>query len=145
MKYSKTAICVLASLCLVVITNCSRGSLVSQTISTKIDQGIVTTQEGEITIKASTAGRDTLPFSSPENINALVKGNTDFAVDMYKKLSSPDGNLFFSPYSISIALAMTWAGARGQTESEMASALHFPLDQTQLHPAFDAPTLPASF
>ena len=57
---------------------------------------------------------------------------------MYKKLSNAGANTFFSPYSISLALAMTWAGARGQTESEMASVLHFSLDQSQLHPAFNA-------
>ena len=47
-----------------------------------------------------------------------------------------EGNLFFSPYSISTALAMTYAGARGVTEAQMAEALHFSLPQEALHPAF---------
>jgi serpin B len=46
-----------------------------------------------------------------------------------------EGNLFFSPYSISVALAMTLAGARGDTETQMAQTLHLELDQARLHPA----------
>ena len=46
--------------------------------------------------------------------------------------------MFFSPYSISTVLAMTYAGARGNTEKEMAATLRFTLNRTQLHPAFDA-------
>lgn len=76
----------------------------------------------------------------PDNdVPELVGGNTQFAVDVYKKLAADaeNENIFFSPYSISVALAMTWAGARGDTESQMADTLHFSLDQTSLHPAFD--------
>ena len=75
---------------------------------------------------------------------ATVAGNSEFAFDLYAKLKEDPkveeagGNLFFSPYSISTALAMTWAGARGQTEKEMAKVLHFSLAQAKLHPAFAA-------
>jgi serpin B len=69
---------------------------------------------------------------------AVVKGNDAFAVDLYQQLSAKEGNLFFSPYSISNALAMTYAGARGQTAAEMERALHLPLGQDKLHPAFGA-------
>jgi serpin B len=57
---------------------------------------------------------------------------------MYQLLKEEDGNLFYSPYSISLALAMTYAGARGNTETQMAQALHFDLPQDALHPAFNA-------
>ncbi|HTA31011.1 MAG TPA: serpin family protein [Candidatus Cybelea sp.] len=72
-------------------------------------------------------------FASETN---AVAGNTAFALDLYKQLNSGDGNLFFSPYSISTCLAMTYAGARGNTEAQMARTLHFGADQAQLHAAF---------
>ncbi|HMF18030.1 MAG TPA: serpin family protein [Gemmataceae bacterium] len=67
---------------------------------------------------------------------AVVEGNNGFAVDLYRQLDKKDGNLFFSPYSISNALAMTYAGARGNTAKEMASAMHFDLESARFHPAF---------
>jgi len=66
----------------------------------------------------------------------LARDNNTFACDLYHQLSSKEGNLFFSPYSISTALAMTYAGARGNTAKEMAQTLHFTLDNERLHPAF---------
>ena len=66
----------------------------------------------------------------------LVEGNTAFALDLYGQLKADPGNLFFSPYSISTALAMTYAGARGQTEAQMAKALHFTGDRRSFHAAF---------
>ena len=62
----------------------------------------------------------------------LVKGNTRFALDLYAKLRAHKGNLFFSPYSISTALAMTYTGARDQTAKEMADTLHLDLGQERL-------------
>ena len=49
------------------------------------------------------------------DVNAVVAGNTAFACDLYARLKTTSGNLFFSPYSISTALAMTAGGARGAT------------------------------
>lgn len=69
-------------------------------------------------------------------LDTLVKGNTTFAVDLYRKVSSTDGNIFFSPYSISTVLAMTYGGARGDTEEQMAKTMKFTLKQNRLHPAF---------
>jgi serpin B len=68
----------------------------------------------------------------------LSAGNTAFGLDLYQTLAGQPGNLFFSPYSISLALAMTYGGARGQTQAQMADALHFNLPPDQLHPAFNA-------
>jgi serpin B len=76
--------------------------------------------------------------AGPEALAALVDGNAGFALDLYQILRGQDGNLFYSPYSISLALAMTYAGARGETEAQMAEALHYTLPQGQLHPAFAA-------
>lgn len=72
------------------------------------------------------------------DLDALVQGNNTFALDLYQQIRGEEGNLFYSPYSISLALAMTWAGARGETETEMAAALDFKLPQDKLHPAFNA-------
>jgi len=66
---------------------------------------------------------------------AMVTADTGFALDLYARLRDREGNLFFSPFSISTALAMTYAGARGQTEAQMARVLYFGLDQPRLHPA----------
>src|ERR1700740_2717426 len=67
-----------------------------------------------------------------------VKGNNAFAVGLYGQLKSQPGNLFFSPESISTALAMTYAGARGKTATEMANTLHFTLPPERLVPAVGA-------
>jgi serpin B len=75
----------------------------------------------------------------PESdLERLAGGNTQFTFDIYQQLQSQPGNLFYSPYSISSALAMTYAGAEGGTAEEMASVLSFMLDQENLHPAFNA-------
>ncbi|MBN1485662.1 MAG: serpin family protein [Chloroflexia bacterium] len=78
------------------------------------------------------------PSMEEARVAELVGGNTVFALDLYQALFSPQENLFCSPHSISIALAMTYAGARGETERQMAAALHYTLPQAQLHPAFNA-------
>ena len=87
-----------------------------------------------------------LPFLSggfaraaqPGQTKTLVEGNTTFACDLYAQLHNRPGNLFFSPYSISTALAMTYAGARANTETQMARVLHFGQNQARLHAAFGA-------
>ena len=56
----------------------------------------------------------------------VVQGNNEFALALFARLRENQGNLFFSPYSISTALAMTYAGARGDTKMQMAKVLHFP-------------------
>jgi serpin B len=66
----------------------------------------------------------------------VVQGNTAFAMDLYDVLKSQPGNLFFSPFSISSALAMTYAGARGKTAEEMENVLYFDLKQEELHKGF---------
>ena len=70
------------------------------------------------------------------DLERLVEGNTTFAFDLYRELVADDENLFFSPYSISSALAMAYAGARGETDSQMADVLHFSLGQEWTHPTF---------
>ncbi|MCH7699360.1 MAG: serpin family protein [Chloroflexi bacterium] len=78
------------------------------------------------------------PQVTDADLAELVQGNSTFAFVLYRLLSDSDENLFFSPYSISAALAMTYAGARTETEQEMANALSFLLPQERLHPGFNA-------
>ncbi len=73
---------------------------------------------------------------SAGDVETLVRGNNAFAFDLYSVVSSRDGSLFISPYSISSALAMTYAGARGNTAAQMADALHYDLAPEQLHESF---------
>lgn len=86
---------------------------------------------------ASTKQRAT-PSAPAADVSELVKGNTGFALSLYQQLRTEPGNLFYSPFSISEALAMTWAGARADTATQMATALQFTLPQEQLHPAFNS-------
>lgn len=65
--------------------------------------------------------------------------NNAFATDLYAQFATADGNFFFSPTSIQMALAMTWGGANGQTADEIAKALHFdPADTHKRLGAFAA-------
>lgn len=82
--------------------------------------------------------RDTSPAAPKADLSALVDGNSAFSLDLYQALKDAEGNLFYSPYSISLALAMTYAGARGETAQQMANTIRFILPQTQLHPAFNS-------
>ncbi len=66
----------------------------------------------------------------------LVRENNSFALDLYQQLRNEEGNLFFSPFSISTALAITYAGARNETAAEMAQVLHFSQEGEQLHKNF---------
>jgi serpin B len=78
------------------------------------------------------------PAVPASDLAALENGNRAFALDFYQAVRDQDGNLFYSPYSISLALAMTYAGARGTTESQMGETLHFTLPQDRLHAAINA-------
>ena len=89
-------------------------------------------------VVASDKQRITSPAVPAADLEAAVDGNSAFALDLYQQIRSEPGNIFYSPFSISEALGMTFAGARGATESQMATALHFNLAQAQLHPAFNA-------
>ncbi len=68
----------------------------------------------------------TVPATSDAGIE-VVEANNQFALDLYSALAgeNPEGNLFFSPWSISSALAITYEGARGSTADEIRSVFHF--------------------
>lgn len=76
--------------------------------------------------------------ATPEGINAVVAANNRFAFELYSQFNEEnrDNNIFFSPYSISIALTMTYEGAKGQTAEEMQSVLHIPEHANVRRPNF---------
>jgi len=82
--------------------------------------------------------RITSPVVNQSDMTMLVNGDSEFAFDLYQALKKEDGNIFYSPYSISLALAMTYAGARGETAQQMADTLRYQLDQNALHSAFNS-------
>ena len=76
------------------------------------------------------------PDAAVARLAELSADNTAFALDLHRHLASgTGGNLFLSPYSISVALAMTFAGARGETRRQMRETLHYALGE-EVHPAF---------
>lgn len=68
-------------------------------------------------------------------MNAVAAGHRQFACSLYHELAQGDGNLVFSPFSVSSAMAMAYAGARGRTAEELAEVLHFDLPSERLHAA----------
>ncbi|MHC4606737.1 MAG: serpin family protein, partial [Planctomycetota bacterium] len=114
----------------------------------RLKPGTYTVKISEIVETFKTLG-DTAPKRSKEKpkeevtftVGAQEDGDAsssvnDFAIDLYAKLrEEEEGNVFFSPASISTALAMVYAGARGNTALEMRDVLHFDLPDKNLHPA----------
>jgi len=92
----------------------------------------------DIVTAMSSVQRIADPQVPPADTTTLASDNAAFAFAAYQQLITANTNLVFSPASISIALAMTYAGAATTTATEMASALHFTLPPAQLHPAFNA-------
>lgn len=120
----------LRSLALLVAVGAALGAVCSS--------GLGQTPAAQAAVVQSSASRVAAPKVPDSDLADLSKSNSSFAFDLYSQLKGKEGNLFYSPYSISAALAMTYAGARGDTEGEMARVLHYDLPQDRLHPAFNA-------
>jgi serpin B len=116
-----TGCCVLSALCFAALGGCGSGTSVPRIDTAK-----------------SSAQRIADPQVPAADSTTLASDNAAFAFAAYQQLVATNSNLVFSPASISIALAMTYAGAATTTATEMASALHFTLPPAQLHPAFNA-------
>ncbi len=103
------------------------------------DGGAQSGQPQEVQLARVDVARDTAPDVSAATVDQLVGNNSAFAFDVYHQIAGQEaGNFVFSPYSISLAFAMVYAGARGETGQQIGDVMHFTLPQDQLHPAFNA-------
>jgi len=94
------------------------------------------------TLVRSALARDDTPDVGEDQRAQLGESNRAFAFDLYRQVTQGSSeNTFFSPYCVSLALAMTYAGAKDETKSEMMSALRFDLPEPELHAAFNAADL----
>lgn len=92
-----------------------------------------------LALPAAFAAEGNRPMQLTDAVRSVARSNNEFAFDLYGQLSAAEsGNLFFSPASISTALAMVYAGAEGETEDEMAAALKLDVPEKQVHAAFDS-------
>jgi serpin B len=96
--------------------------------------------EGPATIDViqSNVPRETVDDVSDHDLKQLVAGNSAFAIDLFQAArGGTPRNLILSPYSVSCAMAMVFAGAQGKTQSQIADTLHFSLEGRTLHPTFN--------
>lgn len=96
-------------------------------------------QKGPGEVLTSSLERNLAPAPSAAARQQLSADNRDFAFNLFQEIrENEDSNIFYSPHSISIALAMTYAGAGGETQAQMAEVLRFGLEESELHTAFNA-------
>lgn len=107
----------------------TEGTASSQPGSTTAPPATVV-QQGELA--RADVERSEVTDATGSELAALVAGDTNFAVELFT-LVAEDGNILLSPYSIESALAMTHAGARGETAAQMTDVLHIGLDPERLH------------
>ncbi len=88
-----------------------------------------------ISLSLAACGPGTNRGPSGGTHGALVDGQSELAFDLARRLETPSQNFCFSPLSVSTALGLAWAGARGSTETQLATAMHNSLSQDAYHPA----------
>ncbi|MDO8454769.1 MAG: serpin family protein [Sulfurimonas sp.] len=123
---------VLISTVLLLLAGCNESTTIGDN-QTSVETNVATLESG--------LARNLAPTSSSEDeLLALADNNNNFAFKMFKKLyESDNSNIFFSPYSISEALAIAYAGANGTTKTEMSSVFNFDLaNDSKLHNTFNA-------
>ncbi len=115
MKYFKNSLFVLA---LFILVN------FATPVSTSCGDDTFMSSEDTSALKISQARK----FDSVSAVNNVVNSINQFAFDLYPALKNKEENIFFSPYSLSTAMAMTYEGARGKTAEEIRQVFHYPED-----------------
>jgi serpin B len=87
---------------------------------------------------ASNLERELAPDVDQSQLASLARDNSAFAIAFYDLIRSEEGNLIYSPFSLSLALSMTLAGAETTTRAAMLEALQFSQEEGEIHPAFNA-------
>lgn len=109
--------------------------LVAAPLTFILTRGTTTARTG---VARSRLARDTHPVVPAADLAALERGNTAAALNLYRQLAATPGNVFFSPYSISTALAMASAGARSETLTQILAVLQQRLPPDAMHRAMNA-------
>jgi serpin B len=92
----------------------------------------------QVKVVQSSLPRLTVSGAEQADISAFSAGEQDFTFNLYRQLNSRPGNLLFSPHSLYTNLMMNYAGARGNTQSQMAQVLQIALPFERLHAAANA-------
>jgi serpin B len=98
----------------------------------------VQTTTGGVEVVKADVSRNMSPQPEEGELDAIVEGNNRFGFDCFRLIREQPSNIFFSPVSISYAFAMCYAGARGNTETEIARTLRFTLQGERFHNAYNA-------
>jgi serpin B len=122
----------------VVAAEASPTALKEATDSLQVALGTKSHSDSDTKSVQSPKERQTSLALGESDLNDLVAGNTKFALELYHSLRQKGENIFFSPHSISLAFAMTYGGARNQSEREIAKTFYFTLPQPRLHETFNA-------
>jgi len=94
--------------------------------------------EKSVDFVKSDLAREINPMVDDAQLQTLAQDNTAFALEFFNQLRDADGNIIFSPFSLSLALSMTLAGAERSTEQAMLDALQMNLPENEVHAVFNA-------
>jgi serpin B len=103
-------------------------------------EAIIDNGNGEKTVGfiKSELAREINPGVDEAQLQSLAQANTAFALEFFNQIRDTDGNIIFSPFSLSVALSMTLAGAETSTREGMLDALQMTLPENEIHGAFNA-------
>ncbi len=96
--------------------------------------------EARLNMRKNQTGKTPTGTMISDNAKAVVLANNQFGIDFFSRLVSDPAqegkNIFFSPWSISSALAITYEGARNATADEIRSVFHFPASYDTLRQGY---------